>query len=161
MTALCIARHSKAMNMLHIRRMKKDDIQYAKRLFRTGLAKQTPKGSMSNAEIKEVLDAAITYLSIQGGKINGLVSFTAGKKCINIEFIYAAKPRQGIGRALMLKVAEYSLKHNIASIKAAMSIIDKPASSFYKAMGFSKKKKINSFLYEISASPEKVVSMAG
>ncbi len=147
--------------MLLIRRMKKEDFSRVKALFKEGLPKQKPKGSMSDAGITKILKAATTYTCIKGNNVIGFVSFTESKKRIYLVFIYAAKPREGIGRALMLKVAKYALEHNITSIKSSMSIIDKAASAFYKAMGFSKRKKMNWFLYAISASPRAVVLRAG
>ncbi len=138
--------------------MKKEDFDTVKVLFEEGLGKQNPRASMPYSRISEILKTTTTFICVKDNNIIGLVSFTASKKRIDLEFIYAVKSRQGVGKALMLKVAKYAIKHNIALIRSSVSIIDEDASAFYKSLGFSKGKKMDWFLYAISAPARTVVS---
>ncbi|MCL5680347.1 MAG: GNAT family N-acetyltransferase [Candidatus Marsarchaeota archaeon] len=138
--------------------MKRSERPAIVRLFQKGLPMQVPKGSMTKAEIEEVLAASTTLIYSETDAIGGFVSFTRTHNGLRIEFIFSDKRRKGIGTMLMRRAARHAKRLGLAYVSSEVSVMDKRASGFYDSLGFTKQKKINYFLYRIRATPRSIMA---
>lgn len=127
-------------------------------LFKKGLSVEVPKGSMTTSEVLRVLEKSTNLVYRENGIIQGFISFTNSAKAVDLEFIYVHKQRHGVGTLLVGRVAKYAIKNKLIAINSEVSVLDRRANGFYSSLGFKKTRKINYFLYKISAKPSTIMA---
>ena len=142
-----------------IEKLKRKDIQKAAKVYNKGLQMEIPPGFSTLDETLKKLETRHVFVYKDDGKINGLISFTLkSNDKIKIDFICAMKPRKGIGKKLMNKLVDFSIKNKIELIFTSASSIDKRALNFYESCGFEKFGKYRSYqnlvLYRIKTTPK-------
>ena len=144
-----------------IEKLKKKDIKETAKVYRKGLEMQIPKSDYPLEEIIKNLEKFQVYVYKDKQKIKGLLSFKVQDNKIKIDFICSLKLRKGIGKKLIQRLAEFSVKNKIKTIYSNVSSKDKRVINFYKNCGFEiyGKPHINNKLklYKIKSTPEKIL----
>ena len=141
-----------------IEKLKKKDIQEAEKVYNKGLLMEIPPGHPSKEAVLKELKENYIFIHKENNKIKGLISFRIlSNNKIRIDFICSIILRKGIGKKLMKKLADFSIRKKIKLIITAESSKDKRARNFYKNCGFKKYGECNSNnlkLYRIKTKPE-------
>lgn len=141
-----------------IEELKSKDIEEAMKVYYKGLRMEIPRGNAKLNEIKKHLEEVHTFVYKEKQEIKGLISFRLKEKDkIKIDFICALILRKGIGKSLMKKLADYSIKEKIDFICSNVSSKDKRVMKFYEYCGFKVYERYfsrrNFMLYRIKAKP--------
>jgi N-acetylglutamate synthase-like GNAT family acetyltransferase len=143
-----------------IEKLKLKDIKEAAIVYNKGLQMEIPKGPKYKLKhLIKVISKPKIFVFKEKDKIKVFVSFKMkNKENVKMDFICVTKLRRGIGKKLMKKLAEYSLKNKIRYIYSNVSSKDKRVMGFYEKMGFEKYQKYYAnkdfMLYRIKAKPE-------
>jgi hypothetical protein len=144
-----------------IEKLNKRDLEEAAKIYIKGLSMEKPKGYATLKETISDLKKLNCFIHKTENKIDGLITFNIENKEIIICFICAIKIRKGIGKKLMKRLAVYSLKNKIETIKCIVSSRDKRALGFYQSLGFKKYdkyfKRKNFLLYKIQINPKNIL----
>ena len=116
--------------------LKAKDIPAAARIYNRGLARQVPPGRSSLNNTIAHLQTLRTFVSKNGSQINGLISFTTHARTVTIEFICASQFRQGTGKQLLKRLAEFCAKKRTMYIYSTVSSKDWLVQKFYNRCGF-------------------------
>lgn len=143
-----------------IENLTEKDISEAARVYNRGILMQVPKGYSTLNETIQVLKNKKCFIYKINNKIVGLVVFDyiiSLKRKIKIDFICVLKLRKGIGRKLIKRLVDFSLKNKVQFIYSNVSSKDKRVMQFYEYCGFKKYGKYyaskNFLLYRIRARP--------
>ena len=142
-----------------IEKLKLKDAKEAAKIYNKGLQIEIPKGDAALNETVKHLKEVHTFVYKQNQTIKGLISFIPqDENKIKIDFICVVISRKGIGKKLIKKLADFSIKRGIKFIYSNVSSKDQRAMSFYENLGFRKYGKHfvrkNFMLYRIRAKPE-------
>lgn len=142
-----------------IEKLKQKDVKEAAKVYNKGLQMEIPKGYATLDETIKHLKEVRTFVYKENQKIKGLISFKQKEKNkIKIDFIYALILRKGIGKKLMKKLADFSIKNKIELVYSNVSSKDKRVMNFYENCGFKIYGKYfsgkNFMLYRLKAKPE-------
>ena len=143
--------------------LKKKDIEKVVKMYLLGALEQNPPQQIDEQTIRELLNDVNIECDVHktNGEIDGFITYSGryieGKgNIINLDFIYALKKKQSIGKSLILNVAQNTLELKVAAIKAIVSMQDPGAIAFYEKLGFKNKgrfEKDNISLYKVEAEP--------
>ncbi|MFH1917623.1 MAG: GNAT family N-acetyltransferase [Nanoarchaeota archaeon] len=142
-----------------IEKLKQKDVREAAIVYNKGLQMEIPKGYSTLDETIKHLKEVRTFVYKENQKIKGLISFKEkSKDKIRIDFICALVLRKGIGKKLMKKLADFSIKENTDFIYSNVSSKDKKVMNFYENCGFKIYGRYFSgktfMLYRIKAKPK-------
>ena len=142
-----------------IEKLKQKDVKEVAKIYNKGLQMEIPRGYATLDETINHLRKVRTFVYKENQKIKGLISFKKkSKNKIQIDFICALVLRKGIGKELMIKLADFSIKEKIEFIYSNVSSKDKRVMNFYKNCGFKIYGRYFSgktfVLYRIKAKPE-------
>lgn len=146
-----------------IEQLKKKDIEEAAKVYSLGLQMQIPKSYLPLEEIIKNLRKLKLFVYRNKTKIKGLLSFTPkGKNSLEIDFICSLELRKGIGKKLIKRLAEFSVKRKIRTIYSNVSSKDKRVINFYESCGFEVygKPRISNKLklYKLKTIPQKILN---
>ncbi len=141
-----------------IEKLKQKDVKEAAKVYNKGLQMEIPKGYATLDETIKHLKEVRTFVYKENKKIKGLISFKPkDKNKIKLDFICALVLRKGIGKKLMIKLADFSIKEKIEFIYSNVSSKDKRVMNFYENCGFKIYRRYfsgkNFMLYRIKAKP--------
>ncbi|MGC8651968.1 MAG: GNAT family N-acetyltransferase [Candidatus Micrarchaeia archaeon] len=151
-----------------IRNISRLDARAVAFLYKRGLAEEKPKGSCTIKWIMKHISKGLDGFGLlYRGKLIGIATFATVGSTIYMDFIYASKPRMGVGSALMLEVAKLAKKKGIKQIKASVSKIDARATAWYRACGYKRVPKTahsrflldRPFLFHMAATPSMVIKL--
>ncbi|MBM3206737.1 MAG: GNAT family N-acetyltransferase [Candidatus Staskawiczbacteria bacterium] len=142
-----------------IEKLKEEDVREAAIVYNRGLQMEIPKGYSTLDETIKHFKEVRTFVYKENQKIKGLISFKEKSKGkIKIDFICALILRKGIGKKLMMKLADFTIKENIDFVYSNVSSKDKRVMNFYENCGFKIYGRYFSgktfMLYRIKAKPE-------
>lgn len=147
-----------------IEKLKRKDIAQAAKVYNKGLSMEIPPGKATLEETKITLRKVKCFVYKEKRKIQGLITFTKTGNSIIVEFICSLKLRKGIGRNLMIKMANSALKENVKTVYSNVSSKDKRVINFYDSCGFKKYGQYESkirkgfILNKIKATPKSIIS---